>query len=477
MTQELAEYLYEIIETMEVLVSDNEQDLQTSEVIYRSNKCENYDYDSILNTYLLDNDEYDPNCIEIDQNREINEEISREAKEDVILSEIEQGDMYKQALEILEKEEDVRGSSHYTTDSDVPSMIPSDVLLERFVSESLDRILEAESNELEERDKTTLVSSLTREIEIPRIEYDTTIWVYGVGAEFESADIGNGWTIEQPVAEDLESEYKLDDNTITHLNLNPLRPPTLKIRHSTRGRRISDISSENDVILSLLRLYMTSSVVVVGNKFTPELSFRPSYHNWSNITNRETRVSAILEEGDGEYISSMVDAIEQPVRDHIHQSSDRNHLKIAFDRYTDSTTEGDSPEEEIALSIMALEALYLRENEEGELSHRLAQRASLLLGYLDYEPLEVYNRINSGYSVRSSYVHGSENSDDFSTDLAMRTANFARKSIILFLQMESEYGKSSFINKIDNAIMSSNARDQFEDEIKDTCDYLPLKEH
>ena len=63
-------------------------------------------------------------------------------------------------------------------------------------------------------------------------------------------------------------------------------------------------------------------------------------------------------------------------------------------------------EEHVSFVVMALEATMLADDNEGELSFRLAVRTAAIMRLLGEDPVAVAQDIRTAYSARSMYVHG-----------------------------------------------------------------------
>jgi Apea-like HEPN len=149
-------------------------------------------------------------------------------------------------------------------------------------------------------------------------------------------------------------------------------------------------------------------------------------------------------------------------------------IGIAYHRYETALTEG-LPEGSIALAINCLEALYL-DGEEGELAHRLSQRtAALLRQKLGDSGIDIYKKIKDAYTIRSKFVHGAVESKSASKrntkrraahDLNAPILNYARVSLLIFLQLRKVKGKTDFLKLIDSSLLDETAHKEFVDLVK-----------
>lgn len=477
MTDQLTQKLLTISKKCIDIVDDNITEFPEAEVRYTINVCSKYNYDKALDLHLKDDEEIsDQSYVDIEQNKETRTEIPQEVKNSTVLSAIQEMEVYHNAVELINNQLPdesnqfiIEGFSAAGTESH------GEVLLNRFIQVTTDKAIELGPEHVDEQERTTLVSSLVREVEQPKITYNTTVWLYGVGINFEELQITEDLSVSKVTCGDLESEIRIDAPLIMNLQLVPARPPTLKLTFECQCKNRSAVITEQNINISLLQLFTGNVGEVVGREVSSQSPLRINNHQWTEPERRDGVVS-IIEQDDKQQLESFFEHVEEPFRQKIADSSETDYLNIAVDRYQNALVTQDSIESSIASSIMSLEALYLKENEQGELSERLAQRAGVLLGCLEYSPMEIYNRIKSGYSVRSSYVHGTRATEDFSSDLALRTIEYSSRSLILFLQLVRNYDKNQIISKIDNAIMSPQGRESFEELVASECGYKPSRD-
>ena len=116
-------------------------------------------------------------------------------------------------------------------------------------------------------------------------------------------------------------------------------------------------------------------------------------------------------------------------------------------------------ENRITSAITCFEALYLKGKEREELSHRLCQRAAALLRLMDFTPLEVYNKLNQAYDIRSTFIHGSQSEFEHqkAQDLCKTVLEYARISLLIFFQLKEAINKEELINKLDNSLLDDRA--------------------
>jgi len=116
-----------------------------------------------------------------------------------------------------------------------------------------------------------------------------------------------------------------------------------------------------------------------------------------------------------------------------------------------------------------LEALYLG-RESGELTHRLNQRtAALLRQKTDENGPKIYQTVKDAYSIRSAFVHGNVESKKRrkkAHGLSEPILGYARKSLLIFLQLRKVRSKKEFLNLIDKSLLDETAHKELVDLVK-----------
>ena len=181
-----------------------------------------------------------------------------------------------------------------------------------------------------------------------------------------------------------------------------------------------------------------------------------------------------LTAGDTENLTEFIARIEPLIFSEIIDKSadEADYISIAHDRFCDALFKPVVPENRLATAIMALEALYLKENELSELTERLSQRVALALEPFGYKTLEVYHFVKKSYNIRSRFVHGSKIEQKEIGELPEKILDYCRVSIIIFLQLHNELDKEKIINLIGKSLLDDAKKKEFHEIINDKC---PIK--
>ncbi len=116
-------------------------------------------------------------------------------------------------------------------------------------------------------------------------------------------------------------------------------------------------------------------------------------------------------------------------------------LSTAFERYSDALLSPGPYEKGIASAVACLEALFLGDSLQSEITYRLTRRVAALLGMCGWPATEVREKIKTAYDIRSSYVHGSVPTRKKKPTLDQRsrifemTAEHARIAFLIMAQL------------------------------------------
>lgn len=123
-------------------------------------------------------------------------------------------------------------------------------------------------------------------------------------------------------------------------------------------------------------------------------------------------------------------------------------LEIAIKRFNYGC-ERDKPEDKLIDYMIALGALFLKEEEKTELVYRLSVRAAIFLG----KNKKIYEDVRRAYHLRSKIVHGSETplSEDFG-QLVLKIEDHLRESIKKFLKLIKKQNYEEIIKSTDKQI-------------------------
>jgi len=309
------------------------------------------------------------------------------------------------------------------------------------------------------------ISTFVNDLEKGPVEWKLKVWINGVWLEAQEYDIYEGFKIRRPKPSDFEVEtpfYLLPYSRET-LPFGPHPPAVLELEY--RAREPVEFQNEIEKIINCLRLFRLGSIFSIKTETYPKSILTSGWTSGSGQRLASTYKYPISKEDIpklGELIGRLKSLLSKEI----------DSINIALQRYNDALLRPESIESRITSAMTCFEALYLKAEERMELSHRLSQRAAALLGLFDFVPLEVYNNLSRAYDVRSTFIHGSliepKNHKDIA-ELAEKTLNYARISLLIFLQLRSPIDKDKFINRIDNSLLDMNAHSKLEELVREHC--------
>lgn len=379
----------------------------------------------------------------------VREEWNWEEKRNLVENKIKQTEEYKDATEIISR------------DYDIP-IKQADHQLPGFVY----KIVGSSIKEIGNHDITDHIMIFISELEHNPILWRSVVWLDGIYLETDLIKINDSIKIKKPEPKDLEYELSYGEFPplieLTSAHDYPSAIMCLKYRVEGAPKMQNII----DKIITILKLYKVGSIFRIKTKFIPPPILQHS-GTISRISKTTTAFKYGLKKEDEEQLRTFFDTINSKIPDEAIQkgTGEVDFITIAFDRYNDSILKQDVPESRLLSAIMSLEALYLKDDEMSELSERLAQRAALALSFFNYDPLEVFNIIKRSYNIRSRFVHGSKIEKDDQKNVMLLVENvveYARKSLIIYLQINESIDKNKFLNLLTKSLLDKDAKEKLQ---------------
>lgn len=121
----------------------------------------------------------------------------------------------------------------------------------------------------------------------------------------------------------------------------------------------------------------------------------------------------------------------------IFRKMDREHFVSIATNFYKTSLDKFNPAEQITYATIALESLY--NTDSNDIKKTLIFRCSKILSYYYDENIieKIKKDISDAYNCRSHYVHGKGHHKDAKNELATNILNYARLSIIIFLQLNN----------------------------------------
>lgn len=359
-------------------------------------------------------------------------------------NEIKKNKLYNQCLDIISKKYNLKKDQ-------------LDLMLSRFVLENLDASTEYIDNKYIFDQIIIFINDLNKN----PTDWDISIWLNGIWLRDKELKINEKIVLRQPIKEDFECgkhELCLCGNSKNEYIIYPSSIMEARIF----AKNYEEAAKEAINIVDMMRLYRVGGVKYYkirykaksflhdsSEKFSDSKYISPYKYSLSlqDIESFKTFMNRIKSAG---VFNNSTDVINSEVQ----------LLRMAYDRYKNSLVRPISLENRITSSISCLEALYLKNSERMELSHRLSQRTAALLRLFGFNPLEVYQDIMEAYDIRSTFIHGSLIKKELRKSikkLCTTVLEYCRVSLLIFIQIMSKVEKEKLINKLDNSLLDEKS--------------------
>lgn len=302
------------------------------------------------------------------------------------------------------------------------------------------------------------VTTFINDLEKTPVDWDVVAWLDGIWLEEDAYDLPGKMLLRRPKPADIEVERQFDTPPFGS-SFGPQFPPSAVLELQLRGREGIEIQRELESILNVLRFYRLGSVTASKVHLSPK-----SFVAMGGVISSGRHGGAVYKyafrRSDIELFVAMLAKLRSVLPVPFSEAAEIDSVTIAFQRYQEALFQPAALESRITSAITCLEALYLKAEERMELSHRLGQRAAILLGLFGQNALEVYRNLVRAYEVRSVFIHGSqtEKSQQQSLPKVSETVmEYARISLVIFFQLKQSMNKERLLNKLDNSLLDGGA--------------------
>ncbi|HXT12809.1 MAG TPA: hypothetical protein VN873_14705 [Candidatus Angelobacter sp.] len=310
-----------------------------------------------------------------------------------------------------------------------------------------------------------LVSNFLGDLNNAPMEIQISAWIEGIWLIDEEVDLST-FKLRRPTKEDFEVERSLSSAIYAHPSIDGMGfvcPAILDFSiHAPSTLRAQEEVME---ITNVLRLFRLGSVRELKYSVSPNSILRPHF-----VAGSPRHTSApykyALSRSDGENLQQFFSQLKPLVPSDLGTSQTAKKPEdLAFLRFSDAVLAGGAIESRITAAITCLEALYLKGEERSELSHKLSLRAASLLRLLKLNALEVQAQIHRAYEIRSTHIHGGQVEKERLKDgtrLCRDILEYARFTVLIFLQLKGKVEKDEFINKLDRALLETKSLERVE---------------
>lgn len=247
-------------------------------------------------------------------------------------------------------------------------------------------------------------------------------------------------------------------------------------RRPVIGLYPEDILREIETWMNIFRLFKPSNVIATYQTVSPisifehpisQSSEQPSDTFWQGkiepIDTSSYKLYVKTEEED--LLRSFVQKIK-PVLSAISRKTylTGSSYDLALHRYNDALLKSEVNAYKILSSISSIEALL--SDGTTEITYKMRLRMAKLLGYYGFDPIDIYKKIDKGYTLRSKLVHGASTKSgkgdllEFAREHTHEIVNFNRICLLIALQLKNELGKDALIEAINYSFIDSKANEK-----------------
>lgn len=302
--------------------------------------------------------------------------------------------------------------------------------------------------------------------------WQARVWLEGVWLEDEEFRVGQDKVLRRPVAADFESQFPIDMSSYMDLAQPPSHPSAI-LEFQMLCREYREPETIQKRLVDVLRLFRLGSIKLGIAEYTPHsiVDF--------GMKHGGDRGSCLYRFGLMNSDKALFDRTFHAISPLLYASESEpdqafssSAVNLAFERYKEALLQLLKPDGRIAAAVTCLEALYLRGQERSELSHKLSQRVAMVVGNFGFNPIEVYRQLKDAYNIRSMFVHGAtlEKEEQQSTrdvdEICRKTLEYARISILVYLQIDQEQGKEKLITRLDHALLDEKARHKLKEQLQ-----------
>jgi hypothetical protein len=277
-----------------------------------------------------------------------------------------------------------------------------------------------------------------------------SIWLSGVWVGKKQIELIDGVILRQPTSSDFEQE--MPQQLMAFPNFHVDYMGVMAVLEITMNEvSESYMQAEIKNLLYLLTLYKVGEIHFLRQSKLPSRLISTTTGHWISSVGSahiNTRHSYELPRREIATFAQYYTLLKSNLKP---LDSDNNYIGIAYHRYKEALSDR-LTESCIASAISCLEALYLEGKDE--LKHRLCQRVTVVVKQkTKVSGLDIYEKMKTAYDIRSSYVHGVVSKKTSKYELSKIILDFARKSLLIFLQLQKTKNKKEFITMIDNSLL------------------------
>lgn len=315
-----------------------------------------------------------------------------------------------------------------------------------------------------------LVQRFLHEVSGGDLSWKVTTWLCGISPDGEIS-IGEGLLLRRPRSRDLDVEVPSESTWPFSPPSQPIEIPDAILEVKARSRQPPTTQQLRQIAHSFC-LFRLGSVAIMMGRASSDSLLRSPHAPWSD-KRPSAHILYPVSRGDGRRLRRFVARVAPllpPNPTGVHSDPRSGARSIGLKQYFRALHEASDAEERIALGVAALEGLLVGKD-EGELSHRLAQRTASLLSLAGLNGVEVYSRMKKAYDLRSSHVHGmlSTSKSRTAADSAFLVVlEYARLALVKYLETDRWHTprtKEGFLKDLDESLLDPTRRQALRQEL------------
>lgn len=291
-------------------------------------------------------------------------------------------------------------------------------------------------------------------------EYQAKIWLTGITLAEEVISVSDALSLRRPTRHDFEDKVRTEDASHSFAMSQGRIYFSCIADCKVQVRRPVDLQRHVSQLVTALSLFRLGSVSAARYDYHAQ-SFSIFANGILGGPQRAPRITYALSTDDQPKLQRAL-RILMPLIPSVYDVPDMkpNFLSTALAWYSESLLAGGAVQGTVAWAVACLEALFLGDNPNTELSYRLTQRVIALLRCFGWAPLNIRQVLRTAYDVRSKHVHGAvpkKLSNEALTTLHRTIAEYARVACLVWAQILTERKRSEVLATLEEALIDDAA--------------------
>lgn len=289
--------------------------------------------------------------------------------------------------------------------------------------------------------------------------------IRGIALETEQCVFGK-YILRRPVAQDFAIEQSLDEvahNTGRHPLI--IHPPSAFLEFDTYAGDHPSVRKEYEYLEDLLRLFRLGSVTSVALMSMPDSIIHTGGVLYPVVQKQAAYVYS-LKASDPQPLARFIEGtLKHLKRVAAVKTRDKQTQAIcsAHQSFKQAVVNNSSIPSQILWSVKALQSLFLTATDRDQVRDRLTQRVGTLMACYGKRSEKVCHEMEEGSIIRTAPFH--QLAQDATqkprlSSLAQELIDYARLSLVVFIQLSESVNTLSLIEALDQAERSAAARER-----------------